>query len=147
MTTTGSPEGKEKAVALDMLVVDDSPVTRKMVRRAIGLCGIEVGEVYEAADGSEALEALSQHHVDLVLADINMPVMNGIELVERMSRDAELCAIPVVIVATPMSQNHVEYVLDKGARAYLAKPFRPEALRDVVVQILGASAAPGGPHA
>jgi two-component system chemotaxis response regulator CheY len=70
--------------------------------------------------------------------------MNGIELVERMSQDPELCSVPVVIVATPMSQDRVEYVLDRGARAYLAKPFRPEALRDVVVQILGAS---GGQNA
>jgi two-component system chemotaxis response regulator CheY len=124
-------------VGLDMLVVDDSPVTRKMVRRALGLCGLEVAEVYEAGDGAEALEALSRHHVDLVLADINMPVMNGMELVERMSKDPELSNVPVVIVATPMSQDRVEQVLDRGARAYLAKPFRPEALRDVVIQILG----------
>jgi two-component system, chemotaxis family, chemotaxis protein CheY len=126
-------------VGLDMLVVDDSPVTRKMVRRALGLCGLEVAQVYEAGDGAEALEALGQHHVDLVLADINMPVMNGMELVERMSKDAELCSVPVVIVATPMSQDRVEQVLDRGARAYLAKPFRPEALRDVVIQILGSA--------
>ncbi len=131
-------------MGLEMLVVDDSPVTRKMVRRALGLCGLEVAEVIEAADGAEALEKLGQHRVDLVLADINMPVMNGIELVERMSRDPDLCTVPVVIVATPMSQDRVEFVLDKGARAYLAKPFRPEALRDVVVQILGTA---GGPHA
>ena len=131
-------------MGLEMLVVDDSPVTRKMVRRALGLCGLDVADVIEASDGAEALEKLGQRHVDLVLADINMPVMNGIELVERMSQDPELCSVPVVIVATPMSQDRVEYVLDKGARAYLAKPFRPEALRDVVVQILGAS---GGQNA
>ncbi len=130
-------------MGLDLLVVDDSPVTRRMVRRALGLCGLEVTQVYEASDGAEALDQLGQHHVDLVLADINMPVMNGIELVERMSRDPELCNVPVVIVATPMSQDRVEHVLDKGARAYLAKPFRPEALRDVVVQILGPQ---GGSH-
>jgi two-component system, chemotaxis family, chemotaxis protein CheY len=124
-------------VGLDMLVVDDSPVTRKMVRRALGLCGLEVSQVYEAGDGAEALDALARHHVDLVLADINMPVMNGMELVERMSKDADMCNVPVVIVATPMSQDRVEQVLDRGARAYLAKPFRPEALRDVVIQILG----------
>ncbi len=131
-------------MGLEMLVVDDSPVTRKMVRRALGLCGLDVADVIEASDGAEALEKLGQRRVDLVLADINMPVMNGIELVERMSQDPELCSVPVVIVATPMSQDRVEYVLDRGARAYLAKPFRPEALRDVVVQILGAS---GGQNA
>jgi two-component system chemotaxis response regulator CheY len=122
-----------------MLVVDDSPVTRKMVRRAIGLCGLLVDEVHEAGDGAEALEKLAAHPVDLVLADINMPVMNGVELVERMARDPDLAGIPVVIVATPMSQARVDHLLDHGARAYLAKPFRPEALRDVVAQILGAA--------
>ncbi|MGC3998682.1 MAG: response regulator [Anaeromyxobacter sp.] len=128
-------------MGLEMLVVDDSPVTRKMVRRALGLCGIQVTEVHEAADGAEALEKLQAHRVDLVLADINMPVMNGVELVERMSADPDLAGVPVVIVATPMSQEKIEHLLDKGARAYLAKPFRPEALRDVVVQILGTTGA------
>lgn len=135
-----APEGCH--VGLEMLVVDDSPVTRKMVRRALGLSGLAVTQVYEAADGAEALEQLGAHHVDLVFADINMPVMTGIELVERMSQDPELSSVPVVIVATPMSQDRVDHVLDRGARAYLAKPFRPEALRDVVVQILGAAGAP-----
>ena len=118
-------------------MVDDSPVTRKMVRRAIGLCGIEVSEVQEAGNGAEALEKLAAHRFDLVLADINMPVMNGVELVERMARDPDLASIPVVIVATPMSQQRVDHLLDTGARAYIAKPFRPEALRDVLAQILG----------
>jgi two-component system chemotaxis response regulator CheY len=135
MATAERPGGF--AVGLDLLVVDDSPVTRKMVRRAIGLCGIEVSEVQEAGNGAEALEKLAAHRFDLVLADINMPVMNGVELVERMARDPDLASIPVVIVATPMSQQRVDHLLDTGARAYIAKPFRPEALRDVLAQILG----------
>lgn len=130
-------EGKERPVALDILVVDDSPVTRKMVRRAIGLCGLEIGQVWEAGDGAEALSRLAEHRVDLVLADINMPVMNGMELVERMSADAGLSRIPVIIVATPISEQRIERLLDIGARAYLAKPFRPEALKDLVLEILG----------
>jgi two-component system chemotaxis response regulator CheY len=127
----------EANVALDLLIVDDSPVTRKMVRRAVGLAGLELGAVYEAGDGQEALAQLALHPVDLVLADINMPIMNGMELVERMSQDPALARVPVVIVATPMSEQRVERLLDIGARAYLAKPFRPEALRDLVVEILG----------
>lgn len=124
-------------MALELLIVDDSPVTRKMVRRAIGLCGLEVGQVHEAGDGAEALAKLAARPVDLVLADINMPVMNGVELVERMSKDPALAGIPVVIVATPISEGKVEKLLDTGARAYLAKPFRPEALRDLVLEIVG----------
>jgi two-component system chemotaxis response regulator CheY len=124
-------------VALDLLIVDDSPVTRKMVRRAVGLAGLEIGDVYEAGDGEEALAQLAQNVVHLVLADINMPNMNGMELVERMSQAPALASIPVIIVATPMSEQRIERLLDIGARAYLAKPFRPEALRDLVVEILG----------
>ena len=127
----------EANVALDLLIVDDSPVTRKMVRRAVGLAGLEIANVHEAGNGQEALAQLQQHRVDLVLADINMPIMNGMELVERMSQDPGLSKVPVVIVATPMSEQRVERLLDIGARAYLAKPFRPEALRDLVVEILG----------
>jgi two-component system chemotaxis response regulator CheY len=129
-------------MALDLLIVDDSPVTRKMVRRAIGLCGLDIGRVEEAGDGQEALDKLAVGHVDLVLADINMPIMNGVELVERMSRDPALAGIPVVIVATPISEQKVEKLLDSGARAYLAKPFRPEALRDLVMQIVGTAEVP-----
>ena len=131
-------------MAIEMLVVDDSPVTRKMVRRAIGLCGLQIGAIHEAGDGAEALAKLAAHRIDLVLADINMPVMNGIELVERMSSDPALARVPVVVVATPMSEDRIARLLDIGARAYLAKPFRPEALRDVVVQILHGG---GEPHA
>ena len=132
-----SAAGAEEKVALEVLIVDDSSVTRKMVRRAVGLCGLEIGSVLEAANGEEALAQLREHRVDLVLADINMPVMNGMEMVERMSQDPVLSKIPVVIVATPMSEQRVERLLDIGARAYLAKPFRPEALRDLVLEILG----------
>jgi two-component system, chemotaxis family, chemotaxis protein CheY len=135
-------QGEEGAVALELLVVDDSPVTRKMVRRAIGLCGLKIGAVYEAGNGAEALAQLALHRVDLVLADVNMPVMNGMELVERMGADPVLSRIPVIIVATPMSEQRIERLLDIGARAYLAKPFRPEALKDLVLEILGK----GGSH-
>jgi two-component system chemotaxis response regulator CheY len=130
-------------VALDILLVDDSPVTRKMVRRAIGLCGLEIGSIIEAGDGAEALSRLTEHKVDLVLADINMPVMNGMELVERMNADQELSKIPVIIVATPISEQRIERLLDIGARAYLSKPFRPEALKDLVLEILGKGEAHG----
>ncbi len=131
-------------MAIELLVVDDSPVTRKMLRRAIGLCGLDVAEVHEAGDGAEALAKLAAHRVDLVLADVNMPVMNGVQLVERMTSDPSLAGIPVVIVATQMPDERVGRLLDMGARAYIAKPFRPEALREVVLQIVGAR---GGVHA
>jgi two-component system chemotaxis response regulator CheY len=124
-------------VPVHVLVVDDSPVTRKMVRRALGQCGLDVATVREAGDGAQALEALAAAPADLVLADVNMPVLNGLEMVERMAADPNLSRIPVVIVATPMSEDRIARLLDNGARAYIAKPFRPEALKQVIVEILG----------
>jgi two-component system chemotaxis response regulator CheY len=124
-------------VSVHVLVVDDSPVTRKMVRRALGQCNLDVGDVREAGDGAQALEALAAAPADLVLADVNMPVLNGMEMVERMAADPNLSRIPVVIVATPMSEDRIARLLDNGARAYIAKPFRPEALKQVIVEILG----------
>lgn len=122
---------------VNVLVVDDSPVTRKMVRRALAQCGLDVASVREAGDGAQALEALAAAPADLVLADVNMPVLNGMEMVERMSADPALSRIPVVIVATPMSEERIARLLDHGARAYIAKPFRPESLKQVIVEILG----------
>jgi two-component system chemotaxis response regulator CheY len=125
---------------LEVLIVDDSPVTRRVLRRVMELSGLAVAQVHEAGDGAEALAQLAAHRVDLVLADVNMPTMDGVELLERMARDPGMAAIPVVVVATQMCQERLERLLRAGARCYLAKPFRPEALRDVVVQILGARA-------
>lgn len=129
-------------MGLELLVVDDSPVARKMVLRAVSLSGIAFDEVHEAGDGAEALNKLAERRVALVLADLNMPVMSGLELVDRMSRDPALAAIPVVVVATPTSDTNVESLLAAGARAFLPKPFRPEALREVIARVLGATGVP-----
>lgn len=129
-------------MGLELLVVDDSPVARKMVLRAVSLSGFAFDEVHEAGDGAEALNKLAERRVALVLADLNMPVMSGLELVDRMSRDPALAAIPVVVVATPTSDTNVESLLAAGARAFLPKPFRPEALREVIARVLGATGVP-----
>ncbi|HTN53824.1 MAG TPA: response regulator [Anaeromyxobacter sp.] len=123
-------------MGFQILIVDDSPVTRKMVRRALASCGLQLDEVHEAADGAEALALLATRRVDLVLADVNMPVMGGEELVERMARDPGLAGIPVIVVATPTSEERVRRLLAAGARAYIAKPFGHDALRDAVVGVL-----------
>lgn len=123
---------------LNVLVVDDSPVTRKMVRRAITAAGLALGEIHEAGDGEQALALLAHHPVDLVLADINMPGMTGVELVDQMSRLPELSAIPVVMIASPTSEERLEQLIRQGARGYLTKPFRPEELRHLLTEILPA---------
>ncbi len=122
-----------------ILIVDDSAIVRTMVRRAIGMAGLPEAQVHEAANGSEALEALAKNRVDIVFADLNMPEMGGAELVERMSRDPALASTPVVIVSSEQSRGTIEELERKGIRAYITKPFRPERFRAVVEDILGAA--------
>lgn len=125
---------------LNVLVVDDSPVTRKMVRRAVLAAGLAIGEVHEAGDGEQALALLAHHPVDLVLADINMPAMTGTELVEQMAALPTLAHVPVVMIASPTTQDRLEHLIRRGAKGYLTKPFRPEELRHLLSEILPAAA-------
>src|SRR5512134_2147224 len=107
-----------------ILVVDDSPIVRSMVRKAISISGETIGEIREAANGREALDVLGAGGVDLVFTDLNMPHMGGIELVERMRADGALAGIPVVVVSSERNEAITEALRGKGVRAYVTKPFR-----------------------
>ncbi len=122
----------------NILVVDDSKTVRSMIRKTLDLGGVAVGALREAANGREALEILRAEWIDLVFADINMPVMTGLEMVERMGQEGLLATVPVVIVTTEGSATRVEQLKAKGIRAYVRKPFTPELLRGVVEEVLGA---------
>jgi two-component system chemotaxis response regulator CheY len=124
-------------MAYNILIVDDSQTVRAVIRKTLDLAGIEVGEIHEAGNGQEALDVLGKHWLDLVFADINMPVMTGLELVDRMSADGLLKTVPVVIVSTEGSSTRVEQLKAKGVSAYVRKPFTPEIIRSVVEEVLG----------
>jgi two-component system chemotaxis response regulator CheY len=124
-------------MALNIMIVDDSPVMRAFIRKVVGLTGLDVGEYCEAGDGEDALKLLRERWMDLVLTDINMPRMNGEEFVRRMECDDLLRTIPVIVVSTDSSHSRVQKMLALGARGYITKPFLPEALRDEVEKILG----------
>jgi two-component system chemotaxis response regulator CheY len=127
---------KVRTMAVNILVVDDSGVMRSMIAKTIKLSGLVLGEIQQAANGQEGLEALSQHWIDLVIVDINMPVMNGEEMIDKMLEQPELKDIPIVVISTEGSQTRVERLQDKGAR-FIHKPFTPEAVRDTVKELLG----------
>jgi two-component system chemotaxis response regulator CheY len=130
-----------------ILIADDSAIVRTMVKKSIGMAGLPVGKVFEAANGKEALEVLARNWVDIVFADLNMPEMGGTELVERMSQDSMLVTTPVVIVSSEQSQVKIDELKAKGIRAYIKKPFRPEGFREVVDKVLGPTAAPSKENA
>jgi two-component system chemotaxis response regulator CheY len=124
-------------MALNILVVDDSMTVRAVIAKTLHLAELPINELYQASNGKEALDILNDHRIDLVLADINMPVMSGIEMIEKMSEDGLLKTIPVIIVSTEGSTTRIEHLKSKGISAYVRKPFTPEKIREVVDDILG----------
>jgi len=138
----GSPEAEDVAVApLTVLVVDDSPVMRKMVAHALSLTGLPVAEVREARDGQEALLSIASSPPDLVLCDVHMPTMDGTELLERLACGGWTETVPIVMITSERSSKARERLESFGARAYLEKPFYPEALGRVLRSVLGLAEA------
>ena len=126
-------------MAYNILIVDDSKIVRAVVRKTLGIAGVDVGEVFEASNGKEGLAVLDAHWIDLVFSDINMPEMNGVEMVEIMRQKGLTETIPVVIVSTERSITRIEELKAKGVVAYLKKPFTPENIKEVMDQLaLGA---------
>jgi len=124
-------------VSYSILVVDDSTIVRTMVRKALGMAGLDIGQVHEACDGREALDVLGHTWVDVVFADVNMPNMTGLELVRAMRGTPALAATPVVIVSSERSQARIDELRANGIQAYVKKPFRPEHFREVIDGLLG----------
>ena len=124
-------------MAYNILVVDDSKTIRSIIAKTLRLTKLDIGEIYEAADGREALECLHDHWVDAVLSDINMPVMTGIELVDAMAKDGLLKNVPVIIISSDGSVSRIEELKEKGVRDYIRKPFTPESLCRAIDNVLG----------
>jgi len=124
-------------MAFRVLVADDSPAMRLVIRRVIQLSGFALERVFEAADGRQALDVLRREAVDIVLSDINMPVMNGEQFVIALQADNNLKELPVVIVSTDATRHRIERMLELGAKGYVTKPFQPEILRAELERVLG----------
>ena len=120
-----------------VLLVDDSETIRGAMERTFKMAKLPMEEVIQAANGAEALEILKERWVDIVLADINMPIMNGIDLVKHMKANPEWREIPVAIVSTEGSKTRMEELKSQGIAGYLRKPCRPEEVRDLLHAILG----------
>ncbi len=121
---------------LDVLIVDDSAAIRKILQRVLRQADVDVGQVYEAGDGLEALETLKKHKVHLVLADVNMPNMNGIQLLAQIKANAEWASLPVIMVTTEGSQSKVMEAAQLGAAGYIRKPFSAEQIKDKLANLL-----------
>jgi len=123
--------------SLRVLIVDDSSVMRKIVERALRQAGLNVSEVLEASNGAEALAEVQKGALDIILSDINMPVMDGLEFLKHLAALDSAKGIPVVMITTEGSEARVVEALSAGARGYLRKPFTPEQVRERVAPLLG----------
>ena len=124
---------------LKVLIVDDSSVMRKIVERALRQAGLELTEVLEASNGAEALAQVQKGSLDMILSDINMPVMDGLEFLKNLANIESAKGVPVVMITTEGSEARVVEALSAGAKGYLRKPFTPEQVKERVTPLLGAS--------
>jgi two-component system chemotaxis response regulator CheY len=124
-----------------ILIVDDSATTRAMIKRVIGMTGLPVGQLREAGNGQEGLAVLESSSIDLVLADLNMPVMDGMEMIRRMRRDDRLRLTPVIVISAQPDDRLIAQLKRDGVVAYLPKPFTAESVRDVISPLLDKHAA------
>ena len=124
-------------MAFNVLIVDDSSSMRAIIRKIMKVSGFNIGELLEAADGKEAIKVLTDEWVDLVLADINMPNMNGLELISEMKKDEMLKSIPVVMVTTEGSEKRIQESMKLGASGYIKKPFLTEEIKRTLSAIMG----------
>lgn len=123
-------------MSISAMIVDDSSVMRKIVERSLRQAGLDLAEVLEAGNGAEALGLLQNRTVDLILSDINMPVMDGLEFVRQLSGIDPSHKIPVVMITTEGSESHVVQALQAGAKGYIRKPFTPDQVKEHVVPVL-----------
>ncbi|HTP45228.1 MAG TPA: response regulator [Candidatus Acidoferrales bacterium] len=122
---------------LKVLIVDDSAVMRKIVERALRQAGLEINEVLEASNGAEALVEVQKGSLDIILSDINMPVMDGLEFLRNLAKLDAGKGVPVVMITTEGSEARVVEALSVGAKGYIRKPFTPEQVKERVTPLIG----------
>lgn len=121
---------------LDVLIVDDSAAIRKILQRVLRQTEIPIGNVYEAGDGVEALETLRRQSIGLVLSDINMPNMDGLEFLTKMRAEQVWSAIPVLMVSTEGTQAKVLEAVERGASGYVRKPFTADQIKEKLAGLI-----------
>lgn len=119
----------------NVLIVDDSATMRKIIMRGIRQAGIDNAEFQEAGDGVEGLKAVEGTKFDLILSDVNMPNMNGLDFVKEVCTKLD-SPPPIVMITTEGSEEVVSEAMSRGAKGYLKKPFTPDNIQDVIGPLL-----------
>jgi two-component system, chemotaxis family, chemotaxis protein CheY len=122
-------------MSLNILIVDDSGVMRSMIKKTLKMAGVEATEIHEAPDGRQGLEVLGREQIDLVISDINMPVMDGEEMIRHMKEADAYSQIPIVVISTEGSETRIKRFTQAGV-GFIRKPFSPEQVNEVLNTIL-----------
>lgn len=125
----------------NILIVDDSSTIRKIIIRCIGHTQITVGSLFEAADGEEALKIMGEQNIHLVMTDINMPKMNGLELLSKLKAEAKWKDVPVLLITTEGRMDTVLEAANKGAAGYVKKPFTAGDIQAKIEPLLSVASA------
>lgn len=125
-------------MAFNILVVDDSAAMRSIIIKTLRMSGVPLGEIYQAGNGQEGLQALEENWVDLALVDLNMPTMGGEEMIMQLRGNPDTEHMPVVVISTESSDTRIAALRDQGT-GFIHKPFKPEELREQISQVTGVS--------
>ena len=124
-------------MTFSIMIVDDSLPMRGVLKKTLKAAGYGSSEFLEAENGEHALELLAQHPADIVITDFNMPRMNGLDLIRAMKQQPKMSRLPVIVVSTEGSLEKVSEIINEGAAGYVKKPFSPEQIRDLLIELLG----------
>lgn len=118
----------------NVLIVDDCPVMRMVIKRTIRLCGLEINLIEEAGDGKEGLKKLKRNHFDLMIVDLNMPVMDGSQMIAQIKEEPAYRNIPIITVSAESNKERLN-LIEEISDSFVHKPFTPEILRDQLLKL------------
>jgi two-component system chemotaxis response regulator CheY len=123
-------------MAFNILIVDDSSTMRDVVKKTIKMSGFDLGEIFEAGDGKEALAVLKEEWADVILSDVRMPGMDGLAFLKALHEEGMMSTTPVVMVTTEARQDRIDELMNLGAKACIQKPFKPEDIKRILMRVL-----------
>jgi two-component system chemotaxis response regulator CheY len=124
-------------MSFNVLIVDDSNAMRAVIKKIVSISGFRMDNCLEAGNGKEALDVLASEWVDVIISDINMPDMGGLELLSRLKKDELYKQIPVIMISTEGSEERIQEAFSMGAGGFIKKPFVPEELKKKLHEIIG----------
>lgn len=124
-------------MSFNVLIVDDSNSMRAVIQKIITISGFKMDNCLEAANGRQALDLLTDNWVDVIISDINMPVVSGLELLDQLSKNETLKEIPVIMITTEGSEQRMQEAFARGAKGFIKKPFLPEEIKKVLYNVIG----------